>query len=239
MKRYCILIGNFGSGKTEISLNIAMDAAKRGKSILVDLDIINPYFRSAERKKDLEEANVELLHPVFALTTVDVPSLPPDVYSVFAKPYDTVVFDVGGDPTGARALGQYKQNFDNLLENETLEVLYVINPRRPFSADASMILDMLAKIEGRARLRVTGLINNGNLSTETTADDLRHAYDIVREVSIETGIEVKYTTSTQKPLKDFLDMVKKENLDPLYIGEPMQIATLMRRDWDRFTELGV
>lgn len=239
MKQYYVLIGNFGSGKTELSLNLAINGAKQGKSILVDLDVINPYFRSAERKGDLEAANVKLLHPIFALTTVDVPSLPPDIYSVFVEDYTTVVFDVGGDPAGATALGQYKHNFENIGPQEQLEVLYVINPRRPFSATPDMILDMFEKIEFRSRLKVTGLVNNGNLASETTAEDLLLGYDVIQSVSDKTGVPVRFTSARQAVLDDYLSIASARGLQPRYIGEPLPITTLMHRDWDRFTELGV
>lgn len=239
MKQYYVLIGNFGSGKTELALNLAIEGAKHGKSILVDLDIINPYFRSAERKDDLERAGVELLHPIFALTTVDVPSLPPDIYSVFAKDYETIVFDVGGDPVGATALGQYKMNFESIAPEDRLEVLYVVNPRRPFSATAEMVLDMRKKIEFRSRLSVTGFVNNGNLAADTTTEDLILGYELLKEVVDETGIPVAYTSAQEPILSEYMALAKERGYEARYVGAPRPIRTLMHRDWDRFTELGV
>ena len=239
MKQYYVLIGNFGSGKTEIALNLAMQGAKTGKSILVDLDIINPYFRSVERKDDLAAANVKLLHPIFALTTVDVPSLPPDIYSVFVEDYNTVVFDVGGDPAGATALGQYKFNFENIAPEDKLEVLYVVNPRRPLSSTPEMILEMFEKIEYRSRLKVTGFINNGNLSVDSSAEDLLLGYEVLQEVSEKTGVPVAYTSAQQHVLDAYLALAEEKGLSKRLIGTPLSIETIMHRDWDRFTEFGV
>ncbi|MDL2218183.1 hypothetical protein LJC27_05940 [Christensenellaceae bacterium OttesenSCG-928-M15] len=236
MKSYYILIGNFGSGKSEIAMNIAINAAKSEKTVMVDLDIINPYFRSAERKDDLEKAGVKLHYPIFALTTVDVPSLPPDIYSVFVGDYETVVFDVGGDPTGATALGQYKPNFEN-VPPEQLNILYVVNPRRPFAATSEMVLDMLYKIEYCSRLKVTGFINNGNLAVDTSAEDLFAGYELLKEVVDKTGIPVKLTTGVKHVLDEYME--KAVGFEEKYVGNPMEIEILMHRDWDRFTKFGV
>ena len=105
--RFTVLTGNYGSGKTELALNLALRFAAEGlKTTLVDLDIVNPYFRSAEKTPELEAAGVRVLMPTFAMTTVDIPALPPEIQSVFETPGDRVIFDVGGDETGAAALGR-------------------------------------------------------------------------------------------------------------------------------------
>lgn len=238
MKQYYVMIGNFGSGKTELSLNFVMNAAKTGKSILVDLDIINPYFRSAERKDDLERAGVKLLYPLFALSTVDVPALPPDIYSVFVGDYETVVFDVGGDPAGATALGQYKANFSALPEG-ALQVFYVVNAHRPMSSTSEQVLDMIHRISYRSRLSITGLVNNSNLSYETKGEDLIAGYDLLKAVSEQTGIPVVYTSGTRTTLDEYMSLAKEKGLDDRYIGDPMELAIYMHRDWDRFTQYGI
>ena len=238
MKKVTVLIGNFGSGKTEIALNLAIKGRENGSSVLVDLDVINPYFRSAERKDVLDAAGVKLYHPIFALTTVDVPSLPPDIYSVFIDENETVVFDVGGDPAGATALGQYKANFESLPEG-SLEVLYIINPRRPFSATPDMVLELMERINYRSRLRVTGLVNNANLAKETTAQDLMDGYEMVKEVSKRSGVPVAMTAGLETPLAEFLAEAKARGLSKEWIGTPFPVTAYMHRDWDTFTEKGL
>lgn len=238
MKKVRVLIGNFGSGKTELSLNFAIQAARTGSSVLVDLDIINPYFRSAERRDVLEAAGVKLLHPIFALTTVDVPSLPPDIYSVFIDSHESVVFDVGGDPAGATALGQYKANFDALAPG-SLEVLFVINPRRPFSSEPDGLEELFRAIEYRARLPVTGLVNNANLSTETGPEDLLVGYEMVKTMVERLGVPVAYTAGREAVLRAFLNEAEARGLDPAFLGKPFPISTYMHRDWDTFTQKGL
>ena len=233
-KHTTVLIGNFGSGKSELALNMAIRSANAGKkTVLVDLDLINPYFRSSDMTSTLSEHNITLKKPLYANTGVEAPSLPPDIYAVFIDENETVVFDVGGDPTGAIALGQYKRNFDAL---ENLDVLFVINPKRPLSATPEAVKELMDAVSSVSRLKVTGLINNSNLSNETSADDLIDGFHVIARVSEETGIPVKYTIGEQEILTAFLKEAENRNFDKKFIGEPMPIQRYMRRDWERFVE---
>ena len=123
-RRFTVLVGNYGSGKTEMSLNLALTSVENGSATLVDLDIVNPYFRSSSQQETLKAAGVRVLMPSFALSTVDIPALPPEIQSVFEVPCDRVIFDVGGDDTGAAALGRYAPSFRRFRE-QTLVVLVV------------------------------------------------------------------------------------------------------------------
>ena len=155
--RFIVLTGNYGSGKTEIALNLAFRFAALGeKTTLVDLDIVNPYFRSAEKAGELEKAGVRVLMPVFALTTVDIPALPPEIQSVFEQPSDRVIFDVGGDDTGAAALGRYAPAFQK-NRSDTLSLL-VINCMRPLTENREDILDLAERIGKRGRLGTDGYL---------------------------------------------------------------------------------
>ena len=170
MKRYYVIIGNFGSGKTELALNMAFEAAAEGQKVtLVDIDVINPYFRSTERKAELDAAGIRLISPNFTSSGVEVPSIPPEIFSVFSDNSDLVIFDVGGDPVGSIAMGQYYGYFKEL---ENFEVWYVINCRRPLSSGVEENIEMIRKITGVSRLNITGILNNTNLSHETSTADL-------------------------------------------------------------------
>ena len=85
MKEYWVMLGSFGGGKSEMSLNMAVRAAAKGKCTLIDLDVINPYFRSSERGDVLDAAGVELISPPYALKKIEILSVSPRVYET--KPY--------------------------------------------------------------------------------------------------------------------------------------------------------
>lgn len=164
--KYTVLTGNYGSGKTELALNLALRFASSGKrTALVDLDIVNPYFRSAEKAPELEKAGVRVFMPTFAMTTVDIPALPAEIQSVFETPWDQVVFDVGGDDTGAAALGRYAPSFQ-LHRSETRCAL-VVNCKRPLTETEEDILDLANRISARGRLKIDWMINNTNLADQT------------------------------------------------------------------------
>lgn len=237
MKRYVILIGNFGSGKTELSLNMAFEAAAAGQKVtLVDIDVINPYFRSTERKAELDAVGVRLISPNFTTSGVEVPSIPPEIYSVFSDNSDLVIFDVGGDPVGAIAIGQYYGYFKQI---DSLEVYYVINIRRPLSGGLEENLKMLDKIRSVSRLSVTGLVNNTNLAHETATVDLFDGLAVTKELSDATGLPVFATMGTRDILEKFIDEATKVGVDASYIGMPIAIERYMHRDWERYAGKGL
>lgn len=217
--RILVLVGNYGSGKTEISLNLALKLARRGEKVtLVDLDIVNPYFRSSERTELLEKEGVKVYAPSFAMSTVDVPSLPADIQAVFADKSRRVIFDVGGDDTGAAALGQYKPYFDQ----DDVEVLFVVNAFRPLSGDADSVCDLMLRVAGRSRLTPTAVINNANVAWETEESDLVRGEDLLREVSARMNLPIGYLCAKQ----DILD-----KLPDHLSGERIAIDILMRPEW--------
>ena len=217
--RILVLVGNYGSGKTEISLNLALKLARRGEKVtLVDLDIVNPYFRSSERTELLEKEGVKVYAPSFAMSTVDVPSLPADIQAVFADKSRRVIFDVGGDDTGAAALGQYKPYFDQ----DDVEVLFVVNAFRPLSGDADSVCDLMLRVAGRSRLSPTAVINNANVAWETEESDLVRGEELLREVSTRMNLPIGYLCAKQ----DILD-----KLPDHLSGERIAIDILMRPEW--------
>lgn len=228
MKKVYVLIGNYGSGKTELALNFAFRAAEKGKRTeLLDLDMVNTYFRLAEHGKLTEMKEIRLVSPNFACSGIETLSLPAEVASAFDMDWDTVVFDVGGDAVGSTALGRYHQDFMD-LEPGALEVLNVINIRRPLSGTVEKIIRIQEEMQAHARLPISGMINNTNLAEATGPEELRDGYEIIREVSERTGVPVLYTSGKKQMLDRFLS----EGHDPRYIGTPMYIDTYMARDWN-------
>ena len=226
MKKILVFIGNFGSGKTELALNFALRAAERGRTELLDLDMVNTYFRLSEYRELVEQAGIRLVSPNYVMTNVESLSLPAEVASAFHMDWDTVIFDAGGDPAGATALGRFHENFAE-LEPTQLQVLHVVNARRPMSGTAEKLLSLQSELEKNSRLQVTGLINNTNLQQETTAEELEYGYEVLRAVSEKTGIPVAYTAGEKRNLDAFLSGVH----DGRYVGEPVELHLRMRRDW--------
>lgn len=235
MKNVKVLIGNYGSGKSELALNFAMQAAARGdRTELIDLDMVNTYFRLTERGKMVEQKEIRLVSPNYACSGIETLSLPAEVASAFVLEWDTVVFDVGGDDVGATALGRYHQDFVD-LEPGALEVLNVVNIRRPLSGTVEKLIRLQEGMQAHSRLQITGMINNANLATETTVEELRDGYKMLKEVSDKTGIPVAYTTGK----KDLLEQFLSEGHDPKYIGKPIPIDVYMHRDWDSYIKYGL
>lgn len=235
MKKIIILIGNYGSGKTEIAMNLAVRAAARGKRTqVVDLDKINDYFRMSDHVKLLEENHIDVVSPTFAGQGVTQTSVSAAVASAFAQDLDLVIFDVGGDPAGAMSLARYHQDFA-ALEPGQLEVYDIVNVFRPMSETAEKIIKLKGDMEGFARQTVTGFVNNSNLLNFASADDLRRGYDVIREASDMSGIPVVYTTGRRQYLEEFL----ADGRDAKYTGEPVALETYMHRSWDTFANGGI
>lgn len=198
MSKNIILAGNYGSGKTEIALNMALAYSKKSRTALVDMDIVNPYFRSAEHGELMRSHGIRLIAPVFANTAVDLPVIGPEVFASFG--YETAIFDAGGDPVGTSVLGSVAHR---ILENGPPDFYYVVNARRPLQRTPREIADMLRLIQAKARMEITGLINNTNLARETTVQDLLYGREISQKVSRLTGLPVVFTSGEKKVLDEY------------------------------------
>lgn len=187
-----ITVGHYGSGKTEFSVNYALYLAKtHDKVFLVDLDIVNPYFRSNDARSLLESNGITVIAPDYAGTNVDIPALPPEIMRIFNVEDAHIVVDVGGDDDGAIALGRYKQFFDTA----GYEMSLVVNTRRPLSGTVEEIIEMKQNIEYASRLSVTNIIADTNISSETTKEIIEEGYKITKEAAEKLNLPVKYAVS--------------------------------------------
>ena len=187
-----ITVGHYGSGKTEFSVNFALALKEtHDKVILVDLDIVNPYFRSNDARALLEENGITVIAPDYAGTNVDIPVLPAEIMRIFNEQDAAIVIDVGGDDDGAIALGRYKQFFDNA----DYEMSLVVNTRRPLSSTVEEIVEMKENIEIASRLAVSNIIADTNIADETTKEIIEEGYALIKAAAEKLNLPVKFVVS--------------------------------------------
>ncbi len=199
--RLYVFVGAYGSGKSEVSVHFAHKLKKENpdaKVMLADLDIVNPYYRSADAKEVLEKEGIRVIVPEYANTNVDVPALSGEVYSAFDMPDTLAVFDIGGEDLGARVLGAMLSRFQKI----EYRVFMVVNAFRPFTSDAESIKLMASELSEAARLPISGLINNSNLLEETTEEELIEGEKVLLSAQELTGIPVVYQTGLDHVLPE-------------------------------------
>jgi hypothetical protein len=180
-----IVLGHYGSGKTNFAVNLALQRRKTGSTVaLCDLDIVNPYFRSADFAGQMEEMGIEMVSPSFAGTNVDVPALTGRLDGLLSNPDCQIIVDVGGDDAGAVAVGRYAHK---LLPQEPV-VLYVVSACRPITDTPQAALEILREIEYASRVKATHIVNCTNLGRETTAQTIRGSLDYISELCKISGL---------------------------------------------------
>ena len=191
-KRLTIISGHYGSGKTNIAVNIAKDLAGKTDNVaLADLDIVNPYFRSKDSQKELEEKGIRLICSLYANSNVDIPALPQEIYALTDDKSLTAVLDIGGDDRGALVLGRLA---DKIKQENDYEMLMVINKFRPETKDADSAIEIMREIEFASKIKFTGIINNSNLGAETDETLILSSLSYAQEIAEKTGIPVVMTT---------------------------------------------
>lgn len=195
-KRLTILCGHYGTGKTNVAVNLALSMAGQGQPVTVaDLDIVNPYFRTLDSAAAFDAAGIRLICSRFANSNVDIPSLPPDLYAITDDKSHRVVIDVGGDDSGAMVLGRLAPA---ILAEDSYEMLLVVNRYRPLTPDIPSTVEVMGEIEAAAGLRFSGIVNNSNLGVETTAADLLASIDYAAGVAAAAGLPLVATTVEQR-----------------------------------------
>ncbi len=201
-KRITLLCGHYGSGKTNIAVNMALDLSRdHEKVVIADLDIVNPYFRTVDSEEDLREAGVKLVVSSYANSNVDIPALPQEMYSLVDDRSLTCVVDVGGDDRGAYALGRIS---GAIREENDYDMFLVINRYRPLTPDAESTLEIMHEIEAAASLPFTGIINNSNLAAETEPETVLASVDYAKEVAALAGLPL-VMTSVEKSVAERLE----------------------------------
>ena len=191
MKRLTLFCGHYGSGKTNLAVNYALRLAAEGKKTVIgDLDIVNPYYRTKDSAALLARAGIEVISLPYANTNVDLPSLPSEAYGLVQDRSRYAVLDIGGDDRGAYALGRFRAY---ILEENDFDSFFVVNFCRPLTPDAESALEILREIEAAAGVPFTGIVNNTNLGAETNADTVLGSTERARALSRISGLPLVMT----------------------------------------------
>ena len=219
MKRIQIVTGHYGSGKTEYAVNLALHLAQQQEYVaLADMDIVNPYFRSYEQAKRLEDAGIRVIVTSCG-GIADIPAINPEVMSIFQQEKWTGVLDIGGDPIGARVLAR----FAHQLNPSDFDLLFVLNANRPETKDVESALQYMQGIEAECRQKVTGIVNNTHLCGETTAEEILKGARLAHELSERTSLPVIHHAVQRK----FVEQVQDQLSEPVL---PMNIY--MKKPWE-------
>ena len=189
-----VIVGNYGSGKTEVAINLALVCRQSGETVrVVDLDLVNPYFRTREARALLRANDIDIVLPPAPYLYADLPIVTPAVSGAIRQSGPLTILDVGGDDAGATVLASLADAF----RGKAVEMLQVINPHRPLTDSVEGCLAMRAQIEAASHLTVTGWIGNAHLMEATSADTIRAGYRFASEVSRASGLPLVLVTAPQ------------------------------------------
>ena len=212
-KRLTLFAGHYGSGKTNIAVNYALHLANQGKPVCIaDLDIVNPYFRTADSKQELEKAGVTLISPQFANSNVDLPALPAEAYRLVEDKSIYGVMDIGGDDRGAYALGRY---VPFMKEENNYRMAFVANCYRPLTRTPEEALEVMREIEAACGLQFTCIVNNSNLGTETSPSTVTDSLEFMEKLCALSGLPLWLTTARY----DVAQQLNIPNVLPLQLQE--------------------
>ena len=220
-KRIKIFVGSFGSGKTEIAINYSIYCRKNHSQVaIVDLDIVNPYFRTREAKDTLNLKGIKVISPEGEMAYADLPLISPEIKGLIQNSDYYLILDVGGDDVGTVVLG----NFKSFIKDLDYEMLIVVNSYRPFTQDIPQIQQMIQEIENSSRLKVSGIISNPNLSSQTNIEAIKKGHILIRQAAQKLKMPIKFICIDER----FSQKIKQENFEePLFY-----IKRFMRLPWN-------
>ena len=194
-----IIVGNYGSGKTEVAINLAVHQKRAGLDVrIADLDLVNPYFRTREAKDSLSKLGINVVLPSDEFLQADLPVLSPLVAGMIREPGELSLLDVGGNDAGATVLA----SLEDIFQNKPVTMLQVVNPLRPFTNTVEGCLKIRSEIENAAKLSMSGIIGNANLIDETRSEDIYNGYDFFQTLSVESRLPLAFITVARELLSD-------------------------------------
>ena len=219
-KRIRLFIGHYGSGKSEVYINYVTTLRKQveGEVALADLDVVNVYFRTREKKDLMKELGITPIDSSIETTTLDVPAVSAEIMRPLHDKSVNYVIDVGGDNVGGRVVGRFAKQF----EQDDYDMFYVVNANREKTQTAKEVLGYIDAIEASSKLKVTGLVNNTHMLRETTVEDILKGQEVAREVSKIRNIPIKYVCC----LESLVDKLPTD-----LEGDILPIKLYLREDW--------
>ncbi len=192
-KRLTLIAGHYGSGKTNIAVNLSFDLKNKGygRVAIADLDIVNPYFRTKDSINELTEKGIELISSPYAGSNVDIPAIPQEMYALTDDTSISAVIDIGGDDRGALALGRY---IPAIVKENDYSFYMVINCYRPLTCDVASTLEIMTEIERAAGIKFTGVINNSNIGADTCKEHVLNSVTYANEFVKVSGLPLVMTT---------------------------------------------
>ncbi|MCB5229290.1 MAG: hypothetical protein LHW44_04400 [Candidatus Cloacimonetes bacterium] len=228
MAKLYIIIGAYGSGKSEYAINLARECNEAGEdTVLADMDVVNPYFRSRDVRDKFAELGIEVIAPDGQFMHADLPMISPRIQGAIQDHTKTVILDVGGDPAGCRTLGRFVDN----INARGYEMLFVVNTRRPFTSTVEEILVMKEQLEFSSKLKINRLICNTNLMQYTDTAVVEEGIQIIKEVAVQTGL----------PLDNYLVLSEYAQRIPDGLGGLTRILLqyTLQKPWERLTAKGI
>lgn len=219
-KRIRLFIGHYGSGKSEVSINYVTRLREivDGEVALADLDVVNVYFRTREKKDLMKKLGITPIDSSIQTTTLDVPAISAEIMRPLHDSNVNYVLDVGGDNVGGRIVGRFAEHF----KSDDYDMFFVVNANREKTQTAKEVLGYIDTIEASSKLKVTGLVNNTHLLRETTVKDILKGQEVVKEVSKMKNIPIKYVCC----LESLVDKLPAD-----LEGDILPIKLYLREEW--------
>lgn len=252
-KRIRIIVGHYGSGKTEFAVNYAIKLSKEIDEInkktqadstnsktlrrvaIADIDVVNPYFRSREKEDMLKGYDIESFSSILKNSTLDLPAIEPGIVRpIYDERYEYII-DVGGDEVGARVLGRMSDD----IKKYEYDMFMIVNKNREYTDEPQKVIQYIQDIESKSNLKVTGLVSNTHFLRETEEENIIEGISLVREVEKLTNIPIRYVTYWDKKeefRKTISHNLKYSEYDTKLEDSDvesmiMPISMIMREDW--------
>lgn len=223
-----IIIGAYGSGKSEYSIHLAQELKDTGKDVvLVDMDVVNPYFRTRDVRDEFAKIGIEVVAPEGAFSHADLPMISPRIMGMIQNQEKTVILDVGGDPAGCRTLGRFVDE----IKLRGYRMQLVVNTKRPFTSNVEEIATMLNMLEFSSKLKVTELVCNTNLMEDTSAKIVEEGIRITQQ----TAELLKLDFSHYTVLDEYAERVP----DGLLGKTRLVMTYMLKKPWEGLLSRGI